>query len=72
MLRKRPYLRQEWAEQVLKGPVHTEVQSDGRIRMWGYVADFRRGNFALRIVVLPDGETVHNMFPDRDFAARAE
>ena len=40
------------------------VQPDGRIRVWGYSP--RHGNH-LRIVLLPDGETVHNAFPDRSF-----
>ncbi|MDX1531021.1 MAG: hypothetical protein R3362_05810 [Rhodothermales bacterium] len=41
-----------------------EVQPDGRIRVWGYAP--RHGKY-LRIVLLPDGETVHNAFPDRSF-----
>jgi hypothetical protein len=41
-----------------------EVQSDGRIRVWGYSP--RHAKY-LRVVLLSDGETVHNAFPDRGF-----
>ena len=61
---RRPYLRREWIEHVLKDPVRTEVQPNGRIRYWGYVPE--RGKY-LRVVTEPDGETVHNAFFDRRF-----
>ena len=41
------------------------VQSDGWIRRWGRVPE--AGNRVLRVVVLADGETVHNAFFDRRF-----
>jgi len=64
VLRKRRYLRLEWIEAVLETPAHRERQTDGRIRLWGYIAPLGRW---LRVVTLEDGETVHNAFPDRDF-----
>jgi len=64
VLGRRPYLKLEWVEQVLRAPEHREVQGDGRIRHWGYIGDMKR---YLRVVTLPDGETVHNAFPDRRF-----
>ena len=48
----------------IKNPVNTEVQSDGRIRKWVKIPD---GNKYLRVILLPDGKTVHNAFFDRDF-----
>jgi len=42
----------------------TEVQSDGRIRRWAWVAE--EGMF-LRVILLEDCETVHNAFFDRSF-----
>jgi hypothetical protein len=69
VLRKRPYLRREWCEQVVAKPILREVQSDGRIRHWGLVPEFQ-GRF-LRDVTLADGETIHNAFPARTFARRA-
>lgn len=64
VLPKRSYLRLEWCLAVLKKPVRREVQSDGRIRYWGYVPEL--GKY-LRVVTLEDGMTIHNAFPDRRF-----
>jgi len=54
----------EWIEQVYKFPEHEQTQTDGRKRKWGYIKEVDK---YLRIVVLEDGETVHNAFFDRDF-----
>ena len=54
----------EWIEQVYKFPEYELLQTDGRKRKWGYIKEV--GKF-LRVVVLKDGETVHNAFFDRDF-----
>ncbi len=64
VLRKRPYIKRIWCQQALANPVRREIQSDGRIRHWVYVAELGR---YLRVVTLEDGETVLNAFPDRDF-----
>ena len=61
---RRPYLRKEWIEQVMKSPMRTEVQANGRIRYWGHIAEMDK---FLRVVTEPDGETVHNAFFDRGF-----
>lgn len=61
---RRPYLKMEWIEHVLNNPIRTEVQSNGRIRHWGYIAEM---NKYLRVVMESDGETVHNAFFDRRF-----
>ncbi|MGQ0670448.1 MAG: hypothetical protein ACT4PO_12360 [Actinomycetota bacterium] len=42
----------------------TEVQSDGRLRKWARIAE--TGKF-LRVILLEDGQTVHNVFFDRSF-----
>ena len=65
VLRKRPYLKIEWCEQVIVAPLKKEIQVDGRIRHWGIVSEL--GNRVLRVITLEDGETLHNAFPDRDF-----
>jgi hypothetical protein len=65
ILRKRPYIKQEWCEKILERPIVRQIQSDGRVRFWGIVPEL--GGRALRVVTLADGETVHNAFPDRDF-----
>ena len=59
-----PYLREEWIDAILSHPVRTEVQTNGRIRRWGFIAEL--GKY-LRVVTEPDGETVHNAFLDRGF-----
>jgi hypothetical protein len=65
ILRKRPYIKQEWCEKILERPIVRQIQSYGRVRFWGIVPEL--GGRALRVVTLADGETVHNAFPDRDF-----
>jgi hypothetical protein len=70
VLRKRPYLRPEWCQQVVERPLKREVQSDGRIRFWGLIPEL--GGRALRVVTLEDGQTIHNAFPDRDFVVPPE
>ena len=65
-MRKRPYLRREWIEALLRDPAFQQSQSDGRIRYWAYIVPLGRW---LRVVTLSDGQTVHNAFPDRDFKA---
>lgn len=69
VIRKRPYIRPEWCEQVRQHPVRRDVQPDGRIRSWGYIPEL--GKY-LRVVTLADGETVHNAFPDRNFKETSE
>ncbi len=58
-------IRDEWIERVLAEAKHSVVQTAGRIRIWGRIAE--AGGKWLRVVVLEDGETVHNAFFDRDF-----
>ena len=55
----------EWIEYVINHPVRQEIQDDGRIRRWALIkeADYRY----LRVILLEDGETVHNAFFDRSF-----
>jgi hypothetical protein len=64
VLPRRPYLKMEWIEYVLKNPIHTEVQANGRVRRWAFIPELGKH---LRVVTEPDGETVHNAFPDRGF-----
>jgi hypothetical protein len=64
VLRKRSYLKLDWIEQVISNPESRSMQSDGRIRFWGWVPQL---NHWLRVITLADGETVHNVFPDRNY-----
>jgi hypothetical protein len=66
-VRKRPdrsTIRDEWIEFVVTHPEKSETQSDGRIRRWARIADAGK---VLRVILLADGETVHNAFFDRSF-----
>ena len=51
-------------KKVLAEPIRKERQEDGRVRYWGYIPMLRT---YIRVVTLEDGETVHNVFKDRDF-----
>jgi len=65
--RKRPdraYIKDEWIEEVINNPIRSEVQSDGRIKKWAKIED--AGKY-LRVILLEDGETIHNAFFDRKF-----
>lgn len=42
----------------------TVIQGDGRIRKWAKIQEV--GKY-LRVILLEDGETVHNAFFDRSF-----
>jgi len=47
------------------GPFAVQIQADGRIRRWAQIPEAE--NRYLRVVLLVDGETVHNAFFDRRF-----
>jgi len=64
VLLRRPYLKTEWISDVLKDPLVTEIQPNGRIRRWGFVDEAKK---YLRVVTEPDDKTVHNAFFDRGF-----
>jgi hypothetical protein len=61
----RAMIRIEWIQQVVEHPVKEEIQQDGRIRRWAPIQEME-GRY-LRVILLPDGETVHNAFFDRRF-----
>ena len=67
-MRQRPdraAIQLDWIERVIQHPVREQVQRDGRIRRWAAIAEVD-GRY-LRVILLPDGETVHNAFFDRSF-----
>ena len=65
----RAKIKMDWIEETVKNPDYSEVQSDGRIRKWKKIEE--QGRF-LRVILLPDGETVHNAFFDRTFKGEAK
>jgi hypothetical protein len=61
----RAVIREEWIELAIRQPIREYVQADGRIRRWTQVTEME--SRYLRVILLPDGETVHNAFFDRGF-----
>lgn len=61
----RAQIREEWIERAVTMPIREHIQADGRIRRWAAIPE-ADGRF-LRVVLLDDGETVHNAFFDRGF-----
>lgn len=67
-IRKRPdraVILDEWLERAITKPIRETAQADGRIKRWVKI-DEMEGRY-LRVVLLADGETVHNAFFDRRF-----
>jgi hypothetical protein len=67
-MRQRPdraMIELDWIQRVIEHPEKEIVQQDGRIRRWARIKEM--DGRALRVILLPDGETVHNAFFDRDF-----
>lgn len=68
VLRKRPYIDIAMCRAVLAAPLRRDAQENGRIRHWGAVIDARDGKERiLRVITLEDGETIHNVFFDRNY-----
>lgn len=66
-IRKRPdrlIIKEEWILATINDPIKKEVQTDGRIRKWSYIKEVDK---YIRVILLEDGETVHNAFFDRGF-----
>jgi hypothetical protein len=55
----------DWIELAIAEPLREWRQPDGRIRRWIRVPGME--NRFLRVILLKDGETVHNAFFDRNF-----
>jgi hypothetical protein len=62
----RKTIKLEWIEGVKNHPLHSVTQIDGRIRKWGLIS-YEGEQRYLRVVLLEDGETIHNAFFDRGF-----
>ena len=58
-------IEMEWIEEVIANPEHVDVQKDGRIRKYGRIVQANQK--FLRVILLEDGETLHNAFFDSGF-----
>jgi hypothetical protein len=64
MRQDRSQIKEDWIRTVVEKPERVEIQSDGRIRKW---AKIKEAGKYLRVILLEDGETVHNAFFDRSY-----
>jgi hypothetical protein len=48
-------------------PLKEVIQQDGRIRRWAAITEMDGRYLRVSVILLPDGETVHNAFFDRSF-----
>lgn len=60
----RATIHDDWIVLAIRRPLAEAIQADGRIRRWVYIPEVGR---VLRVILLPDGHTVHNAFCDRRF-----
>ncbi|GAB4439338.1 MAG: hypothetical protein OHK0011_21950 [Turneriella sp.] len=65
----RKQIKPEWIESTIKFAEVSRIQTDGRIRKWKRIAEFE--NRWLRVILLEDGETLHNAFFDRGFGGES-
>jgi hypothetical protein len=71
-MRRRPdrvRIKDAWIETAIRSPVRTEGQSDGRLKKWAWIQEESK---FLRVILLEDGETVHNAFFDRSFKEKQQ
>lgn len=67
-MRKRPdraIIELDWIQRTIDQPAKEVVQADGRIKRWAQIPE--AGGKHLRVILLSDGETVHNAFFDSSF-----
>jgi len=67
-IRSRPdraIIQDEWILRVIASPERETVQADGRVRRWARIKEME--SRYLRVILLPDRETVHNAFFDRGY-----
>jgi len=64
VLARRDYLDPIEIARIVRHPERRRIQADGRVRLCGHAASL--GGY-LRVVLLSDGETVHNAFHDEDY-----
>lgn len=67
-IRSRPdraLIQDEWIKRAVDHPIRQTIQEDGRIRRWAQIKEM--DDRYLRVILLEDGQTVHNAFFDRSF-----
>jgi hypothetical protein len=61
----RRFIDGRWIERAIQEPLRESRQPDGRIRRWACIPEME--SRYLRVILLADGQTVHNAFFDRRF-----
>ena len=61
----RKVIKDEWIRRIVEQPLREVLQADGRSRRWARIPEM--DNRYLRVILLLDGETIHNAFFDRRF-----
>lgn len=61
----RARIEKDWIVRAIEHPEYEHTQKDRRVRRWVRIPEAE--NRYLRVILLPDGETVHNAFFDRGF-----
>jgi hypothetical protein len=61
----RGLIQDAWIQGAIDSPIRQVIQADGHIRRWCLVPEMN--SRYLRVILLSDGETVHNAFFDRGF-----
>jgi hypothetical protein len=61
----RAMITDEWVQRAANTSIREVKQADGRFRRWVQIPEME--NRYLRVILLEDGETVHNAFFDRGF-----
>ena len=61
----RRVIEDPWIERAIQAPLRETRQADGRIRRWVCIPEME--SRYLRVILLADGQIVHNAFFDRRF-----
>jgi hypothetical protein len=61
----RRFIEDRWIERAIQTTFRENRQPDGRIRRWVCIPEIESQYF--RVILLEDGQTVHNAFFDRRF-----
>ena len=65
----RARIKEEWISRAINNPLRIQVQQDGRMRKWVEIPEEEK---YLQVILLSDGETVHNALFDRTFTIEAK
>lgn len=65
----RAIIRDKWIAEAIDNAIEARIQSDGRIKKWVFIKTVGR---YLRVILLEDGETVHNAFFDRGYTEKGK